>query len=207
MAITSYSTLQSTIADYLARDDLTSQIPTFIQLAENRLRRDLMLRSMLKVVTTTTTAGDKTVAYPSDFMAMKDIHIQNGTNIDTIIYQNTSNFFRNTKAAMGGMPKNYTSLANEFQFAPIPDGEYILNMVYYAKPTYLSDANPSNVFMSECPDLLLYAALGEAEPYLMNDVRLQTWASMYQTGVASLTASDNNSEYPSAPMVISVSTR
>ena len=43
MAITNYTTLQSTIADYLARTDLTAQIPTFIQLCENRLRRDLRL--------------------------------------------------------------------------------------------------------------------------------------------------------------------
>lgn len=207
MAITNYSTLKSTIADYLARDDLTNQIPTFIQLAENRLRRDLMLRSMLKVVTTTTTAGDSTVAFPSDFLAMKDLHIDTGSTIQSLIFQNTSNFFRNTKAAVGGMPKNYTALANEFQFAPIPDGVYTLNMIYYAKPAYLSDTNPSNVFMADAPDLLLYASLGEAEPYLMNDDRLAVWASLYQSGVASLTTADNNSEYPSAPMVISVSTR
>ena len=71
MAITNYTTLQSTIADYLARTDLTTQIPLFIQLAENRLRRDLRIRPMLKVVTTTTTAGDPTVSLPSDFLEMQ----------------------------------------------------------------------------------------------------------------------------------------
>lgn len=205
--ITNYTELKSTIADYLARDDLSTKIPTFIQLGEVRLRRDLRIRSMLKVVTTTTTAGDKTVAYPSDFLGMKDIHINNGTTINTIIYQNPSNFFRNTKAAIGGMPKNYTSLANEFQFAPIPDGEYTLSMVYYAKPVFLSDTNPSNAFIADAPDLLLYAALGEAEPYLMNDERLATWASLYQKGIDSLTQADDDSNYPASPMVISVSTR
>jgi len=207
MAIINYSTLKSTIADYLARDDLTNQIPTFIQLAENRLRRDLKLRSMLKVVTTTTTAGDSTVAYPSDFLAMKDIHINTGSTVESLIYQNASNFFRNTKAATSGMPKNYTSLATEFQFAPIPDGVYTLNMIYYSKPAFLSDTNPSNAFMADAPDLLLYAALGEAEPYLMNDDRLNTWASLYQRGLESLRESDDSSNYPASPMVISVSTR
>jgi len=43
MSFTSYSDLQTTIAGYLARTDLTTQIPDFIRLAETRLRRDLRI--------------------------------------------------------------------------------------------------------------------------------------------------------------------
>jgi hypothetical protein len=206
--ITNYTDLQSTIADYLARTDLTSQIPLFIQLAENRLRRDLRIRPMLKVVTTNTTAGDPTVALPNDFLEMRDLHIESSP-IQTLIYQNPSNFYRNTKASTvdSGAPKNYTVMGSEFQFAPIPDTAYTLKMVYYAAPTYLSSSNSSNTFLANCPDLLLYASLGEAEPYLMNDARVQTWATLYDRGVNSLTVSDSASENPSAPMVISLATR
>jgi hypothetical protein len=206
--ITNYTDLQSTIADYLARTDLTSQIPLFIQMAENRLRRDLRIRPMLKVVTTLTTASDATVAIPSDFLEMRDMHID-ASPIHTMIYQNPSNFFRNTKAGTSdsGYPLNYTIMGSEFQFAPIPDSAYTLKMVYYAAPSYLSSTNSSNIFLANCPDLLLYASLGEAEPYLMNDARIQTWASLYDRGLNSLTISDDASEQPSAPMVISVATR
>jgi hypothetical protein len=206
--ITNYTDLQSTVADYLARTDLTTQIPLFIQMAENRLRRDLRIRPMLKVVTTTTTSGDATIAIPSDFLEMRDLHIE-ANPIHTLIYQNPSNFFRNTKAGTlsGGYPNNYTIMGSEFQFAPIPDATYTLKMVYYAAPTYLSSTNPSNAFLANCPDLLLYACLGEAEPYLMNDARVQTWASLYDRGLNSLTISDDAGEQPSAPMVISVATR
>jgi len=206
--ITNYTDLQSTVADYLARTDLTTQIPLFIQMAENRLRRDLRIRPMLKVVTTTTTSGDATIAIPSDFLEMRDLHIE-ANPIHTLIYQNPSNFFRNTKAGTlsGGYPNNYTIMGSEFQFAPIPDATYTLKMVYYAAPTYLSSTNPSNAFLANCPDLLLYASLGEAEPYLMNDARVQTWASLYDRGLNSLTISDDAGEQPSAPMVISVATR
>ena len=69
---TNYATLKTTIANYLARTDLTDQIPEFIRLAEDRLRRDLRIRPMLKVATASTTAGDATVSLPSDFLAMKD---------------------------------------------------------------------------------------------------------------------------------------
>jgi hypothetical protein len=208
MAITNYTDLQSTIADYLARTDLTTQIPLFIQLAENRLRRDLRIRPMLKVVTTLTTASDPTVALPSDFLEMRDIHIESSP-IQTLVYQNPSNFYRNTKAstADSGAPKFYTVMGSEFQFAPIPDSAYTLKMVYYASPDYLSSSVSSNVFLANTPDLLLYASLGEAEPYLMNDARVATWATLYDRGLASLTASDDAGENPSAPMVISLATR
>lgn len=208
MAITNYTTLQSTIADYLARTDLTTQIPLFIQLAENRLRRDLRIRPMLKVVTASTTASDPTVSVPSDFLEMRDLHIE-ANPIHTIIYQNPSNFFRNTKAGTltGGYPNNYTIMGSEFQFAPIPDAAYTLKMVYYAAPEYLSSTVSSNVFLANCPDLLLYGALGEAEPYLMHDERIATWASLYDRGLNSLTVSDDAAEQPAAPMVISLATR
>ena len=206
MAFTSYTTLKSTIADYLARSDLTTQITDFIRLAEERLRRELRIRPMLKVATANTTANDSTVSLPSDFLAMKDLHID-GNPVRVLQFQNTSNFFRNSRSSDKGVPTMYTLLGSEFQFAPYPDAEYTLRMVYYYKPDFLSDSNSSNLFLANCPDLLLYGALAEAEPYLMNDERIQTWASLYDRGLASLRASDDDSEYPSSPMSITLSTR
>ena len=206
MAFTSYSTLKTKIGQYLARTDLDAQIPDFIRLAEERLRRDLRIRQMLKVATATTTADDSTVSLPADFLAMKDLHID-GNPVRVLQFQNTSNFFRNSRSSDKGVPTMYTLLGSEFQFAPYPDSEYTLRMVYYYKPDLLSDSNPSNLFLANCPDLLLYGALAEAEPYLMNDERINTWASLYDRGLASLRASDDDSEYPSSPMSITLSTR
>jgi hypothetical protein len=206
MSITNYSDLQSTIASYLARTDLTAQIPDFIQLAETRLRRELRLRQMLKVVTTTTTADDGTVELPSDFLQMRDLHI-NTNPIQVVEYISPSNFYRNTWSTSVGLPRQYTILAQEFQFAPAPDTNYTLQMMYYAAPPYLSNTNPSNVFLANCPDLLLYGALGEAAPYLMDDGRLQTWASMYDRGLAALTVSDDQGEYSGSPIAITTSLR
>lgn len=206
MSILNYSDLQSTIAGYLARTDLTAQIPSFIQLAETRLRRDLRIRQMLKVVTTTTLAGDSTVELPSDFLQMRDLHI--ATNpVQSVEYQSPSNFYRNTASTVTGVPMQYTILAQEFQFAPSPDSNYTLQMMYYAAPPYLTNTNASNVFLAVCPDLLLYGALGEAEPYLMNDARLDTWASMYDRGLASLTVSDDQAEWSGSPISISIAKR
>jgi len=203
---TSYTTLQSTIADYLARTDLTDQIPEFIRLAEDRLRRDLRIRQMLKVATAVATTGDSTVSLPSDFLAMKDLHIQ-GNPVKTIEFLSTSNFFRNAGTSYKGAPVYYTLLGSEFQFAPVPDSDYTLQMVYFYQPDYLSDTNSSNLWLAYTPDLLLYASLGEAEPYLMNDERLQTWASMYDRGLNAVIKSDDDSEYPAQPLSITISKR
>ena len=206
MSITNYSDLKATIASYLARTDLTAQIPDFIQLAETRLRRELRIRQMLKVVTTTTVANDSTVELPSDYLQMRDLHI-NTNPIQTIEYISPSNFYRNTWSAVNGLPRQYTVLAQEFQFAPLPDSNYTLQMMYYAAPQYLSSTNSSNVFLANCPDLLLYGALGEAEPYLMNDARLATWAQMYDRGLSALTVSDDQGEYGGSPLSITTSLR
>lgn len=181
-----YAQLQATIASYLARTDLTDQIPEFIRLAQDRLSRDLRIRQTLKVATTTTTAGDATVELPADFVAMKDLHISSTNPIQTVTFQSTSNFFRNTRALVSGPPTFYTLLGSEFQFAPIPDTDYTLKMVYYYKPDYLSDTVSSNLWLATTPDLLLYASLGEAEPFLMNDERIATWSAMYDRGVNSM---------------------
>jgi len=39
MSISTYAELKTSIADFLARDDLTGQIPNFIQLAEGGMNR------------------------------------------------------------------------------------------------------------------------------------------------------------------------
>jgi hypothetical protein len=67
MGLSTYSDLKTTIASYLGRSDLTTQIPDFIRLAEDRLRRELRIRQMLKVVTAPPTGGDATVSLPADF--------------------------------------------------------------------------------------------------------------------------------------------
>ena len=93
-------------------------------------------------------------------------------------------------------------MGSEFQFAPIPDAAYTLKMVYYAAPTYLSITNSSNVFLANCPDLLLYASLGEAEPYLMNDARVTTWGTMYDRAINAINKADDEGEYSGVPLAI-----
>jgi len=206
MALATYSDLKTTVANYLGRSDLTTQIPDFITLAELRLSRDIRTRRMLKTATATMTVNDSTVGLPSDFIGIRDIFID-GTPRYTINYLSPSTFSRDARTATSGLPTFYTLRSNEFEFAPKPDSAYTLQMLYYFKPSALSDSNTTNEFLANYPDALLYGTLLEAEPYLYNDNRTVVWANLYNQSINSINSSDEESEYAGVPLVMSVTKR
>ena len=201
MSFTTYAELQTTIAGYLARSDLTTQIPDFITLAETRLRRDLRIRQMLSTTTLTCTSGTATVNIPSDFLEVKDF-VVTGNPVMPLNYESPSLFSRNSRSMDAGKPLNYTVLASTFKLAPIPDSNYTLSLVYSIAPPFLSTSNTSNTFLTVCPDLLLYASLLEAEPYLMNDARINTWGTMFDRAMSSLTRSDEKGQFSGVPLAM-----
>jgi len=206
MSFATYSDLKTSIAGYLARSDLTSQIPDFITFAENRLRRELRIRQMLKSVTTATVSGDSTVELPSDFLEIRDF-VALTNPITPLNYSSPSALSNDPVASQVGVPKSYTILANEFLMSPVPDGVYTLRLLYFAAPAYLSSTNASNVFLTTAPDALLYASLIEAEPYLMNDARINTWGTMYDRAIASLIKSDEEGQYSGVPLAMKLTPR
>ena len=206
MSLNNYADLQTTIASYLARSDLTAMIPDFIRLAETRLRRELRIRQMLKSVTTSTVSGDATVELPSDFLEIRDFVVMTNP-IQPLSYSSPSSLSNDLRTSEVGVPLSYTILASEFQLAPAPDGVYTLKMLYFAAPPYLSSSNTSNVFLNVAPDGLLYGALVEAEPYLMNDARINTWGSMYDRAITSLTKSDEEGQYSGVPLAMKLTAR
>jgi hypothetical protein len=203
MALATYSDLKATVANYLGRSDLTSQIVDFISLAEVRMARELRIRQMLKTVTTATTAADPTVGLPSDFLEIRDLFLD-GNPRTKLQYVSPSSFSADINTSFVGAPRIYTMRGLEFEFAPVPDAAYVLQMLYYARPESLSDTNPSNIFLSVAPDVLLYGSLAEAEPYLMNDSRVQTWATLYLNAIEKLTVSDDQGEFAGVPLIMSV---
>jgi hypothetical protein len=161
---------------------------------------------MLNSSITSTTGGDQTVSLPIDFLQLRDLFIVTNP-VQPLDYLTPSVFNRNARVTESGLPVNYTIIANEFKLAPVPDTNYTLRMLYYYAPEFLTSENPSNMFLSTCPDLLLYGALVEAEPYLMNDGRIQVWAGMYDRGVASLSSSDDASEHSAVPLTMKLTAR
>lgn len=203
MNLDTYSDLQDTVASYLARSDVTDQIPVFIKFAEIRLRRELRMRQMLTTATLTTTASDNTLTIPSDFLEARDIYVSGNPN-QSMEYVAPNVMSRSMRSTFAGKPSIYTVIGNDFQIAPIPDTVYTVKVLYYAAPDYLSDSNETNTFLTEVPELLLYASLIEAEPYIMNDPRLSTWISMYEKAVNQIRLNEQNSQYSGVPLTMKV---
>ena len=206
MAYTNYTDLQASVASYLGRSDLSAVIPDFIRFAELRLARDIRTRKMLKSATANMVAGDERLSLPTDFLEVRNLYTQGNPRMP-VTYLSPSAFTRDARADESGLPVFYTVLASEFQFAPQPDTAYVLEILYYAQPPVLSGSNISNVFLANYPDALLYGSLIEAEPYLINDARSQTWATLYDRAIKNIEDSDQNSEYSGIPLQMRITSR
>src|SRR6056300_1672468 len=81
MAITNYTNLQTTIADFLNRDDLTAVIPTFIQMAEAQMNRDIRHYKMEARTSGQQSALDQYMQVPADWLETIRLHVTgNGTS-------------------------------------------------------------------------------------------------------------------------------
>ena len=178
MALTTYSELKTAIANWLDRSDLDDRIPEFIQLAEARHRRDFKIRRMETRVTANTIADTEYYYLPDNFVAMRNIQLNTDPKT-SLEYLTPEQMDRVRAGSNTGKPKAYSIIGNNFQLRPIPDAVYEIEMLYYKYFTALSDSNTTNDMLTYHPDLYLYGALVEAEPYLQNDKRIQTWAGFY----------------------------
>ena len=178
MALTTYSELKTAIANWLDRSDLDDRIPEFIQLAEARHRRDFKIRRMETRVTANTIADTEYYSLTDNFVAMRNIQLNTDPKT-SLEYLTPEQMDRVRAGSNTGKPKAYSIIGNNFQLRPIPDAVYEIEMLYYKYFTALSDSNTTNDMLTYHPDLYLYGALVEAEPYLQNDKRIQTWAGFY----------------------------
>lgn len=201
MALATYTELVSTVESYLARTDLNTIVPTFVQLAQERITRDLRTNEMLELFTNSVTSN--TMNLPSDFLEMREIHFQGNPPV-TLEYQSPDKFFRNHVTTTSGLPYYFTIIKNQIQFAPVPNNNQTLQMLYYAKPTFISPSVSSNLYLTNFSDALLYASLAEAEPYLMNDARLQVWASMYERAIANIMKNDIGKKFPNTALNVTL---
>ena len=178
MSITTYAELQSSIADWLLRDDLTSVIPTFISLAEAKFNR--RIRDYRMVKRATAQVDTAYFAIPSDWQ--ENIRFQLNTSPITTLEYVTPDQAAEEKRLYNssGRPAFFTMIGDEFQIVPAPDSTYNAELTYYAKIPALSASNTSNWLLTKAPDIYLYGALMEAAPYLDDDARIQVWSNLLE---------------------------
>ena len=186
MAISNYSELQTAVANWLDRDDLAARIPEFITLCEARFNRSLRLRAMETLdISVDTVGGTSTVALPTGYVQMRDISLITSP-ITQLQYLTPEIMNRINAGSLTGKPETYTIIADNILFGPTPDAAYDISMLYYKTFDALSDAAPTNWVITNAPDVYLYGTLLEAEPFLMNDQRVQLWATALTQSINTL---------------------
>ena len=194
MAISTYSELQTAVANWLDRDDLTARIPEFIALAEARFNRILRLRSMEAKYTANTVAGQRNLALPANYIQMRNFQV-NSNPLTTLSYVTPEIYDRLWGGSTSGTPKFYTILANEVSFGPIPASVMQVEMLFYKKFDNLSVTTTTNLLLTDAPDIYLYGYMLEAEPFIMNDERVPLWATALERAVTDMQEQDNKDRH------------
>jgi len=185
--ITSYATLKTEVANWLNRDDLVDDIPTFIQLAEQTLERDWRTRKLQDRGTFTVSADGDTL--PSDFDSMEAWYHDGPTYYGEIEIVGAEVVQRyNQQYGPTGVPKVAAITGSTIRYGPAPDTSYSTLMTYWRKILPLSDSQADNWLLLDSPDIYLYGTLVEAEPFLHNDARVQLWISKLTSAMDSLSA-------------------
>jgi hypothetical protein len=194
---TTYSTLLSEVASYLGRADLTATIPTFVQLAQARINRDVRCVEMETKNASFSITGEY-VNLPTGFLAVKHFYL----NTSPRQALEPADAGTMTERTSTDQPKYFSVEAGQFRFSPVPNATYSATLIYYVKPATLvaTSAETNTLFPSVAPDLYLYASLLEAESFIQNDPRLGTWAEAYRRGVESLNTGAKGSKH-SGPLM------
>ena len=197
-----FTTLQQDVRRYLERGATLAedaivyeQIPRLINLAERRIARELKIQGFINVVTDTLIVGQSVYQKPDRWRDTVSINIGTGAshNVRKFLFTRDYEYLRSywpneslTEEPVFYADYNYTN----WLILPPPDEAYPFEVLYYELPVLLDDANQTNWLTDYAPQVLLYASLLEATPFLKNDDRIPVWQQMYDRSAAMLNGED-----------------
>tara|TARA_B100001758_G_C18130226_1_gene463451 strand:- start:89 stop:712 length:624 start_codon:yes stop_codon:yes gene_type:complete len=189
MALSNYSQLKSSVADWLNRTDLTTAIVDFITLAEAQFNKEIRNRKMIKRATAT--IDSQYSAVPSDWLQTVDFVIESNPIVTLEFVTNEKLDKLRETYTSSGTPEFYTIVGQELEVLPVPDSATLTGeLTYYSKIPNLTDTATTNWLLNSNPDIYLYGTLLQSAPYLVDDSRIPVWASLYQKLVKDLEIAD-----------------
>lgn len=179
MTIATYDQLQTAIAAWVKRKDLSAQIPDFIRLAEIRIKSTVDLRVLETTAELLTAPSSATIAIPADFKSpialwIADINPQEQLNQllpQAMPYNVTPN-----------RPQYWCVDDHTIRFQCPADNAYPIKL-RYSQLFELSDANPTNYLLSDYPDVYLFGALCEAADYTQDSSNGPRWSNRFLDAV------------------------
>ena len=205
MALSNYTELQASVADFLNRAYLTAVIPDFIRMTESELNRVLRTREMS--VRTRAPVSEQYVKLPDDYLGMRNIELVTSP-VTVLEYRNLENLDAHRASDATGKPIFYSIMQNNIEFAPVPDSEYTLEIVYYQKIPQLGTEVTeftTNWLLDSHPDIYLYGSLMQSAPYLQADERIGVWAGKFQQVLEQLKTSDEKARFSGTTPTITFS--
>jgi hypothetical protein len=175
-----YAALSTAIQDYTENYEASfvASIPTFVQQAEQRIYNTIQFPSLRRNVTGLTTASNKYLACPIDFLSVYSMAIFPTGGEYTYLLNKDVNFIREAYPSPTdtGAPKYYalfgpqSSLLTELTFilGPTPDAIYNVELHYFYYPQSIVTAGTS--WLGDNFDtVLLYGSLVEAYRYMKGE--------------------------------------
>ena len=207
MALTTYTELKASLANWLNRSDLTTEIgDDFIKLAEADFNSKLRVRSMIDQVSITVNA--ETVALPTDFLQIRDFYILAGQTKTPLVYATPASMDATSGTSTTGRPTSFTILGDTIRFSPKPDATYTAKMNYFKKFAALSSSVATNYILTTHPAIYLYGSLFHAANFLggINPQQVQVWQQMFGTAMERLELNDREDEYNGSPLQVRTTT-
>jgi len=202
MAITNYTELKAAIANFLARDDLTSVIPDFISLAEGRLSRELETRSQEKRATATLTVGDEYTALPTDLRELRMVKLSSDPE-QVLEYMSPVALHNSYSSSGNSRPRAYSLVGQELKLRPKPDSAYTVEIIYIGSLSALSDSNLVNNVLTRHPDAYLYGSLAEGYSYLLDETRAAQYMQRFTMAINEIKLDEERANYGTSSLHIS----
>lgn len=168
-----YSQLVTAIEEYTETSEATfiSQIPTFVQLAEERIYNTVDLPSLRRNVTGTLTINNKYLSVPSDFLSVYSLAVIKTDGTYEYLLNKDVNFIRQAypQPTDTDIPKYYAIFGPDSSsptnltiiLGPTPDLAYSAELHYFYYPESIVTASTSWIG-DNFESALLYGALREA---------------------------------------------
>ncbi len=155
-----YSELQTKVAAYLHRSDLSALVPDFIALAEAYLFRELQVKE-LQISTTGTTTGEY-ADLPSDFGTLSRITVTVSDREYSLDYK------AQAESASKSVPDSFALENNKLRIWGAGTGQaYKLYYIPDVQP--LSVSVTTNWLLTNAADLYLYASALEGAKHVRNE--------------------------------------
>jgi hypothetical protein len=182
--VSTYTQLQSRIADDLIRTDLTTQIQQCILLAIQHYKNERFWFNETSA-TATASVGSAQVGAPSDMLRLDHLYLViSSTNIELVPEDfNSIVEFRPTS---NGRPRSFCYYRNQFELDRKCDTAYSLLIYYQKELTALSSGSDTNGWTTDAEDLIVFHAEKKLYANVIKDAAKASFAAEQES--AALTA-------------------